>query len=282
MCGRCVQHRTSQQNGVVERNNGKIQEMARTMLMDSKLKDIFWTQAVHTAVHIQKRVMLRNNTDKTPYELWKGRPGNVKHFRIFGRKCYIKREDGRMVKFDSRVDKGLLFGYSSTRKSYKCYNLRLNKVVESINVKIDETGRPESKEEENESMKHPLEEEEEDEKEVEEEYEENPTKVEEQVQQVTPKTPSKRVQKSHPSEQIIGNKDLGVETRRILCSLEQAHLTLSPTIELNYFEEANKDEFWKRAMDEKLDQIEKNSTWELVPRPKNKNVIDTKWVFRLN
>ena len=33
-------------------------------------------------------------------------------------------------------------------------------------------------------------------------------------------------------------------------------------------------------MDEELDQIEKNDTWELVPRPKNKNVIDTKWVVR--
>jgi hypothetical protein len=30
-----------------------------------------------------------------------------------------------------------------------------------------------------------------------------------------------------------------------------------------------------------LDQIEKNDTWKLVPRPKdNKNVIDTKWVYR--
>jgi hypothetical protein len=33
-------------------------------------------------------------------------------------------------------------------------------------------------------------------------------------------------------------------------------------------------------MDEELDQIEKNDTWELVPRPKNKNAIGTKWVFR--
>ena len=33
-------------------------------------------------------------------------------------------------------------------------------------------------------------------------------------------------------------------------------------------------------MDEELDQIEKNNTWELVPRPNNKNVIDTKWVLR--
>jgi hypothetical protein len=76
----------------------------------------------------------------------------VKHFRVFGSKCYIKREDGRMGKFDSHVEKGILVGYSSTRKEYKCYNLRLNKVVESINVTIDETGRPKSKEEENKSM----------------------------------------------------------------------------------------------------------------------------------
>jgi hypothetical protein len=159
--------RTPQHNGVVERKNMIVHEMAQTMLMDSKLIDIFWTQAVHTTIHIQNRVMLRNNTDKTPYELWKGRPTNVKNFRVFGSKSYIKREYGKMGKFDSRVDKGVLVGYSSTRREYKCYNLRLNKVVESINVKIDETGRPKSKEEENESMKQPLEEEAEDEKEVE-------------------------------------------------------------------------------------------------------------------
>jgi hypothetical protein len=32
-------------------------------------------------------------------------------------------------------------------------------------------------------------------------------------------------------------------------------------------------------MNEELDQIEKNDTWELVPRPRYKNVIGTKWVF---
>jgi hypothetical protein len=51
-------------------------------------------------------------------------------------------------------------------------------------------------------------------------------------------------------------------------------------IEPTYFEEANKDEFWNNAMDEELDQIEKNDTWELVRRPKDKNVTDTKWVYR--
>jgi hypothetical protein len=58
------------------------------------------------------------------------------------------------------------------------------------------------------------------------------------------------------------------------------HLEFLSTIEPNSFEEANNDEFWNKAMDEELDRINKNDTWELVPRPKNKNVIGTKWVFR--
>eukprot|EP00253_Pinus_taeda_P011332 PITA_11332 len=33
-------------------------------------------------------------------------------------------------------------------------------------------------------------------------------------------------------------------------------------------------------MDDELENIEKNNTWELVPRPKDKNVIGTKWIFK--
>jgi hypothetical protein len=67
--------------------------------------------------------------------------------------------------------------------------------VESINVTIDEIGRPESKKEENKSVEQIFEEEDEkeEEEEDEDEDEENSTEVEEQVQQVSPKTPSKRV-----------------------------------------------------------------------------------------
>jgi hypothetical protein len=108
--------------------------MARTMLNDSKLSDIFWGQAVHTTVHILNIGLIRRNSDKTPYELWKGRPINVNHFRMFRRRCYIRREDKKIGKFDSRVDEGIC-----KRKAYKLSNLRLNKIVESINVKIDET-----------------------------------------------------------------------------------------------------------------------------------------------
>jgi hypothetical protein len=33
-------------------------------------------------------------------------------------------------------------------------------------------------------------------------------------------------------------------------------------------------------MNEELDKIEKNNTWQLVPRPADKNVIGYKWVFK--
>lgn len=44
--------------------------------------------------------------------------------------------------------------------------------------------------------------------------------------------------------------------------------------------EALENEDWIKAMNEEIDQIEKNDTWTLVPRLENKNVIRTKWVFR--
>jgi hypothetical protein len=75
--------RTPQQNGVVERKNRIVHEVARTMLNEAKLLNKFWRDAIHTAVHILNRAQLRPNNDKTPYELWFGRPASLKHFRMF-------------------------------------------------------------------------------------------------------------------------------------------------------------------------------------------------------
>ena len=43
-------------------------------------------------------------------------------------------------------------------------------------------------------------------------------------------------------------------------------------VEPTSIKEACKDENQVKAMNEELDQIEKNKTWELVSRPKDKNV----------
>ena len=56
---------------------------------------------------------------------------------IFGSKWYILKES-RKGKFDVKSDEGIFLGYSTKRKAYKCLNSNTNKVVESVNVKIDE------------------------------------------------------------------------------------------------------------------------------------------------
>ena len=58
------------------------------------------------------------NKDKTPYELWYGRPASVKYFKVFGNNCYIKRNEDDLGKFDSRTDEEMFIGYSSTKKEY--------------------------------------------------------------------------------------------------------------------------------------------------------------------
>jgi hypothetical protein len=123
---------------VVERKNKKIQEAARTILNEAKLPDKFSRDVIYTIVHILNRHQLTPNHDKTPYELWFRRPGSIKHFRTFGSKCYIKNDEDNLGKFDPRSDEGIFLGYSSNKKEYRCYNLRLLKIVESANVKIDD------------------------------------------------------------------------------------------------------------------------------------------------
>ncbi|CAL9196629.1 unnamed protein product [Musa hybrid cultivar] len=73
--------RNPQQNGVVERKNRNLQEMARTMLNEHNLPKYFWAEAVNTACYILNRVLVRPLLTKTPYELWNNKKPN-KHISL--------------------------------------------------------------------------------------------------------------------------------------------------------------------------------------------------------
>jgi len=40
------------------------------------------------------------------------------------------------------------------------------------------------------------------------------------------------------------------------------------------------DEYWVKAMKEKLDQFLKNDVWKLVELPKVRSTLGAKWVFK--
>jgi hypothetical protein len=113
--------------------------MARTMMNKAKIPDTFWREAINTTIYFLNTTQIRVNNNKTPYGLWKGRPTTVKYFKVFGSKCYINRNEDNLGKFDSRTYEGIILGYASGRKTYKCYNKGMHKVVDSIDVRVYET-----------------------------------------------------------------------------------------------------------------------------------------------
>ena len=92
--------------------------------------------------------------------------------------------------------------------------------------------------------------------------------------------PSQRVwNKAHPFELIIGDPDVGVRTRR--ATQNECHFSgFLSQMEPKKIEEALVDPDWVIAMQDELNQFEQQQVWKLVPRPKNKSVIGTRWVYR--
>lgn len=48
--------------------------MARVMLDEKIISNISWVEVIHTTVHILNKYHFRSNNDKTPNDLWYGKP----------------------------------------------------------------------------------------------------------------------------------------------------------------------------------------------------------------
>jgi transposase InsO family protein len=130
---------TPQQNGVVERKNRTLIDMARMMLGEFKTPEQFWSEAMNTACHAINRLYLHRLLKKTSYELLTGNKPNVSYFRVFGSKCYILVKKGRHSKFAPKAVEGFLLGYDSNTKAYRVFNKSSGLVEVSSDVVFDET-----------------------------------------------------------------------------------------------------------------------------------------------
>nr|GEU90283.1 hypothetical protein [Tanacetum cinerariifolium] len=80
--------RSPQQNGVVERRNRTLIEVARTMLIYAKASLFLWAEAVATACYTQNRSIVRLHHGKTPNELLHDKLPDLSFFHVFGALCY--------------------------------------------------------------------------------------------------------------------------------------------------------------------------------------------------
>lgn len=80
---------TPEQNGVSERRNRFIMEMARCMLHEKNLPKKFWAEAANTTVFLQNRLLMKAVKNQTPFEVWYGYKPPLHFLEIFGCLCFI-------------------------------------------------------------------------------------------------------------------------------------------------------------------------------------------------
>ena len=125
---------TPQQNGVAERANRTLVEMARAMLHAQGLKYEFWAEAVSNAAYIRNRCPTSAVASMTPQEAWSGRRPNIGHMRIFGCVAYALDLSPHRSKLDAKGTKCLFLGYWEGSKAYRLMCLETKKILKSRDV----------------------------------------------------------------------------------------------------------------------------------------------------
>ncbi|KAH9670880.1 hypothetical protein KPL70_017145 [Citrus sinensis] len=181
-------------------------------------------------------------------------------------------------KFDPKSNVGIFLSYSNSSKAYRVYNKRTLVVEESMHVTFDETN-PSSTEKvvvDDNTEEEQQEEASNDNQEEapygiqKEHHEETNVEQNEGTSQTLPK--EWRYVSSHPKDVILGDPSRGVTTRSSLRNTCE-HAAFISQIEPKSFADAENDESWIMAMQEELNQFERNNVWELVPNPEHQSII---------
>ncbi|KAL0641881.1 hypothetical protein Bca4012_102535 [Brassica carinata] len=129
---------TPQQNGVAERKNRHLMEVARSMMFQMSVPKRFWSDAVITACYLINRIPTRILEDKAPFEVLNNNKPVLDHLRVFGCISYVLVPGEIRNKLQAKSIKAMIIGYSTTQKGYKCFVPETRRVLVSRDVKFFE------------------------------------------------------------------------------------------------------------------------------------------------
>lgn len=279
---------TPQQNGVAERFNRTLIEMARCMLVGSNLGEHLWAEAVNTAAYLRNRAPTRALDGVTPFESFYGNKPNVAHLKIFGSLAIAldKRQKG---KFRPKGKEYLMVGYSDTSKAYRLYEKRTQQLIVSRDVYFVEQNFVEPAVDQRMEMEIPLLKSTDavnpDELEGNELYDDSMLSDEEgflgfesaeedeteNTWQVTSGPGEPRVsQENDPGE---SNQEYSALILKCSDNDIKAPDTVDEALNSKYSRE------WWKAMQSEYSALMKNNTWDLTELPKHQKAISNKWVF---
>ena len=127
---------TPEENGVAERLNRTIIQMARSMLIWAQLPQTFWGEAVVTANYL-RNLLPAGQDDQSPNELWDDHKPEVGHVRTFGCLVHVHIPSETRAKFDKVSFQGIFVGYHSNQQ-VRVYNPITKRVQWHTSVKFIE------------------------------------------------------------------------------------------------------------------------------------------------
>ena len=285
-----IRHETSapyspHQNGTAERAWQSLFSMARCLLLEAKLPKRMWTYAVMASVYIRNRCF-NPRLGKTPYEALIGKQPNLSGMHVFGSTCYAFIQNAK--KLDARSRKGIFVGYDKGSPSYLVYYPELDKVekvrcvkfsdsfqLDEMSDELDELTSERKQTEKIERMLEPT------------IVEKNTTEPEDDSGQTDNmgihESPEKTQRERYPLRSRSKPNYLGQNKFDDNVSFTVDYCYKIANIPECYKQalempEANK---WQEAMEVEMRALTDNNTFELVPRPKDRQVVGAKWVYTI-
>ena len=124
---------TPQQNGIAERRNRTLLDMARSMLSYSTLPISFWGYALNIAIYLLNLVPSKSVLI-TPVELSIERKPSMRHLHIWGCPTHVLK--GKSDKLQSKIEVVFLVGYPKRTVGCLFYSHNDNKVLVNTSAKF--------------------------------------------------------------------------------------------------------------------------------------------------
>lgn len=281
---------TPEQNGVAERKNRSLMEMARCMLYDADMNIKFWAEAVNNANYIQNRLSSAA-VRVTPYELWFGKSPNLSHVHVFGAVAYVHINKQKRRKLDEVAVKCNLVGYAEETKAFRLLNTDTNKIiisrdvkfVESQNLSVNSLVDDGNSSDNMVNVPIPvLDSEKVSPQELEEEEEDNTSMTEdfygfESVDELSSSSDSEICLSGPgytPRTSTRTNKGVPPTKYGYKVCIEDDPVTYKEALSRSDSKE------WLNAMKEEMKALQNNKTWDLVELPRGGKLIGCKWVFK--
>ena len=279
-----------EQNGIAERKNRTLMEAARAMLKEAGMPANHWAEAVNTANHATNRIV-NDKTGKSPYEIMFGEIPRWNEMQKFGTEAFVMIPKEKRRKLDDKSKKMKFVGYDERSKGLRMTDGR--QVIVSREVHFLKNGDKSKKSvdednnfqnfvdfssDEEDVMENPihqqLEEDDEDFVSANEDQEEDSDAS--SIEEESPATPEPR----RSTRNNIGTlpsylRDYVVDRHDAMKAEEEN----DPRSYKEAVQSVNATQ-WTNAMQEELDAIQDNETWDMVDLPQGRKAIGSRWVFK--